>query len=69
MKWLRCLFMGHIWEAQFHPPEVLGCSRAFPEGWAVCLHCGKDSRSLEEVMDDNFVTLEMIELRMRSREP
>ncbi len=67
IAWLKCLFLGHVWEARFHPPEIPGCERAYWEGWAVCLLCGKDSRPMEAIMDDNYVTMERIQMEIRAR--
>lgn len=67
MKWLRCLFMGHIWQVRSHPEDIPGCERAFWEDWEVCLHCGKDSRCLAAIEDDYYIGMERLTMLERER--
>lgn len=65
--WLQCLFLGHLWEVHSHGPDQYPGERAFWEDWQVCVRCGKDSRPIEAIEDDNRIRLERIEMEMRAR--
>jgi hypothetical protein len=65
--WLKCLFMGHQWETRT-PDERYPGERAYWEDYQVCTRCGKDSRPLEAIEDDNYIRLERIEMEIRRRQ-
>lgn len=65
--WLKCLFDGHDWETRSHPQDAVYESRAYWEDWQVCRRCGKDTRPMEAVEDDNLVRMERIEMEIMRR--
>lgn len=66
--WLDCLLLGHDWVTRSHPEDAVYESRAYWEDWQVCLRCGKDSRPIEAIEDDNHIRLERIEMQIRGRQ-
>lgn len=65
--WLKCLFLGHLWDERSHPKDEAYESRAYWEDWQVCLRCGQDSRPIEAIQDDSLIHLERIEMEIKRR--
>jgi hypothetical protein len=66
IAWLKCLFDGHVWETRKLDERYPG-ERAFWEDYQVCLRCGKDSRPLCAIEDDNYIRLERLQAEIRAR--
>lgn len=66
LKWLFCIVTGHDWVAQEVPqPEFEGITF---HDQSLCARCGADSRELWQIMDDDAQTIDLIYMRLASKE-